>query len=161
MILWDSFDKNEIAIMVMNGFAYIPIFLLRKKLPADITVVALVWGFTIGILFDFTIGGGLMDFYRLNDSNRYELFDLAYHFLFAPFGFMFIYLYEKLTITKKTLIIYVIAWAFIGIGAQWAFTKLDILHFQNGYKLSYSFPVFLVIQTITGLYYRLIKSRYN
>ncbi|MBT2724358.1 hypothetical protein [Bacillus sp. ISL-46] len=160
MILWDTFDKNEISLLIMNGAAYLAIWLLPNKLPRDIALVSLVWGFSIGILFDFTLGGGLMDFYRENDSNHYDLFDLVYYFLFAPFGYAFIYFYEFLKISRKTFIWYVITWSFIGIGAQWVFTWLDIIILQKGYKLAYSLPVFLIIQTTTGLYYNLVKSRY-
>lgn len=161
MILWESFDKNEISILIMFVIAYAVIFLLPRKFTAEITLLFLLFGFTIGVLHEFTIGGGLIDFYRLNDSNRYEIFDVIYHLLFAPFGYLFIYFYEVFRIHKITFIWYIIAWALIGVGMQSIFIWMNIIHFQNGYELPFSFPVFLITQTITALYYEIVSSRFQ
>ena len=75
-----------------------------KNCPPQITILFLVWGFTSSTVFDFTIGGGLLDFYKVNDSNKYELTDLMTYFLFATFSNFFIYFYEVLNITKKLFI---------------------------------------------------------
>lgn len=76
MILWENFDKNEVYILVMLAIAYAAFFLFPKRLSSQVTILFLVWGFTSSTLFDFTIGGGLLDFYKVNDSNHYELSDL-------------------------------------------------------------------------------------
>ncbi|MCM3117042.1 hypothetical protein M3610_17340 [Neobacillus sp. MER 74] len=68
--------KNEIYILIMLAVAYLAFFLFPKRLPTSITILFLVWGFASSTLFDFTIGGGLLDYYKVNDSNKYELFDL-------------------------------------------------------------------------------------
>lgn len=86
MILWEQFDKNEIYILVLLVITYAAFFLFPKRLPRHITILFLVWGFASSTLFDFTIGAGVLDFYKVNDSNRYELFDLLTYFLFATFG---------------------------------------------------------------------------
>ncbi|MFC7062080.1 hypothetical protein [Halobacillus seohaensis] len=159
MMLWEAFDKNEISILIMNVIAYIILLFLLHKFRRDITVLILIIGFSIGVIYDFTIGGGLMDFYKLNDSNRYEVFDLIYYLLFAPFIYFFLYLYEALKINKVTFIWYVLAWALFGVLMQWFLTVVEVIEYQKGYKLTFSFSVFLVTQTVTGLYYEFIKSR--
>ncbi|MFB4166074.1 hypothetical protein ACE1TI_20345 [Alteribacillus sp. JSM 102045] len=161
MNLWESFDTNEISILIMIVVAYTVLFLLPKKFSPEITLLFLLWGFSIGVFFDFTIGGGLIDFYRLNDSQQYELFDFLYYLLFPPFSYLFIYFYESLEINRKTFIGYILAWALLGVGMQWIFINLDIIHFQNDYQLIYSFPVFLISQTVTGLYYEFVFSRFR
>jgi hypothetical protein len=159
MILWETLDLNELSILMFLFVGFITIGLLPKRLPRSITILSLLWGTASAKFFDFTIGGGLIDFYTVNDSPRYELFDFLYYILFAPFGYLFVYFYEKLKINKKTFVIYVVSWSLTGIVINWLFTILGIIHFKNGYILPYSFPVFLVIQTITGLYYEVIKSK--
>ncbi|UOR13358.1 hypothetical protein [Halobacillus amylolyticus] len=161
MILWEVFDKNELFILIMNIIAYSVFFLLPKKFTREITAFLLSWGFTIGILFDFTIGGGLIDYYKLNDSNQYGVNDLFYYFTFAPFGYFFIYFYESFKINPRTLILYVLVWSLFGVGLQWIFTLVDIVTFKNGYKLVYSFPVFIITQTMTVYYYQLVKKSRN
>ncbi|WP_237049390.1 hypothetical protein [Lentibacillus amyloliquefaciens] len=80
MKLWETFDKNEIYILVMLVVVFVAFFMFPKKLPRHITLLFLVWGFTTSTFYDFTIGGGLMDFYKVNDSNKYELIDLLTYF---------------------------------------------------------------------------------
>jgi len=159
MILWEHFDKNEIYIIVMLVIAYSALFLLPKKLPPNITLLFLVWGFASSTLFDFTIGGGLLDFYKVNDSNRYELSDVLSYFLFATFGYFFVYFYERFKINKKSFVFYVIGWMIVGLFMEKVSTWMGVTQYQNGYKLPYSVAVFLVVQTTTGLYYEWIKKR--
>ncbi|KHF40610.1 hypothetical protein [Halalkalibacter okhensis] len=158
MILWEELGINELAILMMLILAFTIFGILAKRLPRSITWLSLLWGLASAMFFDFTIGGGLFDFYQVNDSPRYELFDLFYYILFAPFSYLFIYLYEKLEINKKTFVWYIMGWSIAGVGANWLYTKLEIIHFHSGYILPYSFIVFLIVQTITGLYYERIKS---
>ncbi|NMD68657.1 hypothetical protein HHO41_00040 [Bacillus sp. DNRA2] len=157
MILWEQFDKNEIYILVMLALSYAAIFLFPKILPRDITILFLVWGFANSTLFDFTIGGGLLDFYRVNDSNRYELTDLLTYFLFATFGYFFIYFYEKFRINQKRFIFYILGWTIIGLMMEKVSGWMGVTHYQHGYKIYYSIVVFLIVQTTTGLYYQLLK----
>lgn len=159
MRLWETFDKNEISLSIMLLLAFTIFALLPKKLPRKITLLSLMWGISSAMLFDFTIGGGLLDVYKVNDMNRYEVFDVFYYILFSPFSYFFVYFYEVLKINKKTFLFYIVVWSFIGLAANWLLTKLEIIHFQHGYKLAYSLSVFLIIQTTTGLYYELIKSK--
>ncbi|WP_163529313.1 hypothetical protein [Halobacillus ihumii] len=161
MIIWETFDHNELFILIMNGILYAVFFLLPKKFTRDVTGFFLLWGLTIGIFFDFTIGGGLIDFYKLNDSHQYGVNDMLYYLSFAPFGYFFVYFYESLHINQKVVIWYVVAWALLGVGIQWVLTLVNIVNFKNGYELLYSFPVFIVSQTATVFIYEWIKSRQN
>ncbi|MEH7413831.1 hypothetical protein V7266_00905 [Neobacillus drentensis] len=159
MRMWESFDKNEISLLIILVVAYLAYFLLSKKFTPQVRILGLVWGITMGILFDFTIGGGLLDFYRINDSNHYEVSDIFYYLDFGPFGFFFFYFYETMRIRKKTFIFYTVAWAIVGVAAQWLFTWFDIITLQKGYHLAYSFPVFLIVQTATGAFFEQVKKR--
>ncbi|MET3698725.1 hypothetical protein SAMN05877753_10441 [Bacillus oleivorans] len=161
MMLWESFDKNEIYILVMLFIAYAAFFLFPKKLPRYITILFLVWGFASSSLFDFTIGGGLFDFYRVNDSNRYELSDLLTYFLFATFSYFFIYFYKVLNINKKYFILYILGWTLIGLTMEKVSTWMGVTHYQHGYKMYFSVAVFLVVQTTTVVYYELIRLNFR
>jgi hypothetical protein len=162
MKFWESFDQNEVILLIMTGIAYLVYFLLSRKpnnLAPQIRILSLLWGLTIGVLYDFTIGGGQTDFYRVNDLNNYEVTDVIYYLLFAPFGYFFFYFYERFRISKKTFIVYVLVWALLGVAFQWLLTKAGILTMQNGYRLAHSFPIFLFTQTITGIYIQLLKAK--
>ncbi|WP_244199388.1 hypothetical protein [Halobacillus trueperi] len=159
--LWETFDKNEISIMILIAIAYTIFFILPFKFKREITWLFMLLGFTIGVFFDFTIGGGLFDFFKLNDTDHYELFDFCYYLIFAPFSYFFIYFYDTFNVNKKTFNFYILLWVIVGVIMQWVFTKLGIVEFQNGYEISYSFAVFLITQTFTALYFELIRSRFR
>ncbi|MGF7032729.1 hypothetical protein J2T17_003652 [Paenibacillus mucilaginosus] len=159
MIFWGNFNLNEISLVALNAAAYLLLFLLPGRLTPQVRTLSLLWGFTMGVIFDFTIGGGLVDLYMVNDSNQYEAFDVMYYFLFAPFGYLFFYFYEVLGINRRTFILYVVAWSVVGVGAQWGTTLLGIITFQKGFQVAYTFPVFLITQTVSGLYLECVKSR--
>lgn len=156
-----EFNLNEISLIFLTSAAYLFVFLAPKKLKREIKLMSILWGITVGIMFDFTIGGGLLDYYRENDTNHYELFDIAYYLLYGPFGYAFMYFYKQLKINRKTFGIYIITWVAIGILSQWMFTLLNIITYQNHYKLAYSVPIFIIIQTVTGLLYEFVSRRYN
>ncbi|MFD1739589.1 hypothetical protein ACFSCX_24200 [Bacillus salitolerans] len=159
MMLWESFNKNEIYILVMFLLAYTAFFILPKKLPLHLTMMLLAWGFASSTLFDFTIGGGLLDFYKVNDSNKYELTDLLTYFLFATFSYFFIYFYKVLNINKKRFIFYILGWAIVGLLMEKISSLMGVTHYQNGYKIHFSLTVFLVVQTTTALYFELVKKK--
>ncbi|RSL30454.1 hypothetical protein D7Z54_26175 [Salibacterium salarium] len=163
MIVWESFDLNEICIMIMLLLGYATLFLLPKKFSNDITLLFSIWGVSIGFLFDFTIGGGLVNFYVINDSPEYELFDIFYYLLFAPSSYIFIYFYETFRSYKNTFLWYIFIFALIGVGLQTVFTWLEIINFKEnaGYKPMFSFAVFITTQTITILYFELVYSKFK
>ncbi|MBN8203045.1 MULTISPECIES: hypothetical protein [Bacillaceae] len=162
MKLWEDFGGNELYLLIMNAAAYLIYFLLIRrpdKLAKQIRVLSLLWGIAIGILYDFTIGGGRTDFYKVNDLNNYEVTDVLYYLLFAPFGYFFFYFYEKLKVSKKTFILYVLVWALFGVLVQWVLTAAGIITLQKEYQLIHSFPIFLLTQTLTGVYIQVLKSK--
>ncbi len=160
MIWVGKFDINEISLLIMTFAAYLFVLVTPKKLSKEITCMSLLWGIGTGLVYDFTIGGGMLDFYRENDTNHYEMFDFFYYALYGPFGYAFMYFYEVLKIRKKTFAYYVGGWAVVGVIAQWLFTILHIITYQNNYSLPFSFPIFLLTQTITGLFYHYVTSVY-
>ncbi|MGN7942274.1 hypothetical protein [Virgibacillus sp. 6R] len=158
MVWIGDFSLNEISLIIFNLIGYSLMFFLPKKLSREIACISVLAGLTTGMLFDFTIGGGFLDFYKQNDTNHYELFDVIYYASFAPFGYFFMYFYHVLRINKITFIYYITAWTIIGLTVQWIFTLLNILTYQNNYKLLYSLPIFLLTQSLTGLFYVYITN---
>ncbi|MFS0634927.1 hypothetical protein AB1K84_03405 [Mesobacillus foraminis] len=154
----ENFSTNEISLILLNLGGYLLMFLLPKKLNREVACLSILSGLATGMLFDFTIGGGVLDFYRQNDSNHYEVFDVVYYALFAPAGYFFMYFYSMLHINKRSFIFYITAWALLALALQWVFTLLDILTYQNNYKLIYSFPIFLTTQAIAGIFYEFITD---
>lgn len=161
MMLWESFDKNEIYTIVMLLLAYTAFFVIPRLLPLNITIMLLTWGFATSMLVDFTIGGGLLDFYKINDSNRYEFTDVLTYLQFPIFSYFFIYFYKVLNIDKKHFILFILGWTTIGLIMEKISTIMGVIHYQHGYKMHFSLVVMLLVQTTTALYYELIKKKLN
>jgi len=153
MIWIGTFNLNEISLIIFNIIGYLLVFILPKRLSREVSCLSMLCGLSTGLLFDFTIGGGILDFYRQNDTNHYELFDVFYYSLFVPFGYFFMYFYDRLHINKRTFIYYITTWSLVAMAVQWVFTLLHVLTYQHHYKLIYSLPIFLVTQSATGIYY--------
>ncbi|KAB7671251.1 hypothetical protein [Bacillus sp. B1-b2] len=158
-MLWENFDLNEVVVFSLSLCSYVLIFLLPKKFSKRVTMLSVFFGLATGMLFDFTIGGGLLNYYVLNDSDVYELTDMIYYSIFGPFSFLFFYFYEVLHINKKSILPYIISWVVIGILFQWIFNKIGVVTIQNGYKLLYSFAIFLVVQSVSAIYYEVLRKK--
>ncbi|WP_202914609.1 hypothetical protein [Paenibacillus antri] len=159
MILWEQFDRNEWYVIGMTVAAYAAVFLLPRKVPVSYMILGLVWGFASATLFDFTIGGGLMDFYVVNDTNRYEIMDLLVYIMFAPYGYFMVNFYEMLGIRKKLwVVLYILGWTIFGTGVQWVSEWMHMTTYQKGYRFEYNIVVFLTMQTVTICFYRYLKT---
>lgn len=160
MILWERFDSNEWFVMTMLVLSYGAMWLMQSRLPRSVALAAWAWGFASSTLVDFSIGGGLYDYYRINDTNRYELTDLLVYFMFAPFGYFFIYFYEVLKITRRTVVLYILGWTAVGVGIQWVAEQMRTTQYQQGYRMEFNVVVFLAVQTITALVYMYVKKHH-
>jgi len=159
MIVWERFDENEWFTLIMIVLSYGAVRLLPKRVPTSWLILAFVWAIASASVFDFTIGGGLLDYYKINDTNRYELMDAFTYVMFAPFGYFFIYGYELLRITRRTMLFYIAGWAIVGMLFQWMNGIFGVTHYMHGYRLSYNLVAFLTTQTVTGLFYAYMRER--
>ncbi|MFD2627572.1 hypothetical protein [Oceanobacillus kapialis] len=158
MMLWEAFDKNEIYTIVLLLLGYTAMFVLPKKLPLDFTVLLVAWGVATSMLVDFTIGGGMLDFYKINDANGYEFTDLLTYFQFPIFSYFFIYFYKVLNINKKRFIFYILGWVIISLSMEKLSVYMGVIQYQHGYNMYFSLIVILLVQTTLALYYELIKK---
>ncbi|MFC3846914.1 hypothetical protein ACFOTB_36435, partial [Paenibacillus sp. GCM10012304] len=78
---YEHFDMNEWFITIAIVCTYTFSYFLPRKLKPEISFLLFLWGFTVAKFWDFTIGGGVFDFYEVNDSPHYDMFDLVSYFL--------------------------------------------------------------------------------
>ncbi len=98
---YEHFDRNEWFITIGIICTYTFSYFLPSKLKAEVTFLLFLWGFSVAKFWDFTLGGGVFDFYDVNDSPHYDVFDFVSYFLYAPFSYFFIYFYEVFGIKAK------------------------------------------------------------
>lgn len=155
----NHFNGNEwfvIAIIVI-GFAAIWLF-PRRFSPTQSTFNLLI-AITFGLIFDHTIGVPPFDLYDFGDQSKYQLFDMFSYMMYAPFGYWFIYWYERMRVYGIMTIAYILFWAGLSVLFEWLGVKVGLFHYKHGYKLLYSFPIYFYLQSIHLGVYRMAFGR--
>jgi hypothetical protein len=158
MINYDSkFNGNEIFDLILFAF-YILVFILPKQFPKSISLMFIIFGSAVGRMADQLIGTPALDFYDINDSSSIEIFDIILYLSYGPFSYFIVYIFDKLKIKKQNLIFYIVLWALVAIGFEHLGSRLGVFHYKNGYKILYSFPIYLITYSILFiLYYKIFK----
>ncbi len=142
--------------MIIIAYAII-FFLPRLFKDRFLSFLLIFYGITFAGFFDNTIGAAPFDYYDIMDGPKYTIMDLFAYLVYGPYGYLFIYYYEKFHITGKKVIIYIMIWMVIGIVFEWINLKFEVFTYKGGYKLAYSIPIYLAVQSILILFYKYIK----
>ncbi|MNI85813.1 hypothetical protein D3C73_1428390 [compost metagenome] len=78
--------------------------------------------------------------------------------MFAPFGYFFVYFFEVMKITRKTVIPYILGWTVLGVAVEWVSEQMGMTTYQHGYRLEYNVAVFLAVQTVMAVSYMYMKK---
>jgi hypothetical protein len=148
-----AFNSNEWFIIVSLLAGYGLIFLLPKRFPFPLTILFLVIGINSGILFDHTISIPPFDFYDVNDSSYFELFDFFSYLQYGPYSYLFCYLHSHLKIKGYFNMLYIVVWSIIAMFLEGIATHLGVFHYKNGYTFIYSFPFYFYTQSFTLVLY--------
>ncbi|CAM3724375.1 hypothetical protein [Cytobacillus oceanisediminis] len=158
-----TFDANEwfvIANLILSG---ILIWKLPKVISAIESAAHFTYGIFIGMFFDHTISIKPWDFYDVNDTSAYQFIDFLSYVMYGPYSYFFIYLYVKFRIAGYKNIFYVTAWTLFAVLIEWFAVKIGVFHYDKGYHMAWSFPVYMSMQTIQIIFYhvhiKLEKSR--
>lgn len=140
------FDWNEWFVVICSVVMMTVFWFIRKHFQA-ITIV-IIWMFNVVFVasFDYQLAATPLELYYCGDNVTYEpIATFAHLFLYPPFSFLLLYLYDKwkLRETKHRLrlILYVTGWTAFSIFFEW-------LHIQSGFfvytgwKIYYSIPIY-------------------
>ena len=155
----EKFDANEWFILFHILALVILLYKLPKRFPTSITILLLMFTVTVARVVDHVIAGPHVDLYDIMDSGDFELFDLLCYVPYAPFGYVFIYIYDKFQLKGISLILYIVLSSIGSIGFEWLTGTSYISYLKySSWKPIYSLPIYLLIQPCTILFFHLIKS---
>lgn len=157
LALPEKFDSNEWYIIITILVTYTIIFLLPKRFPQTISLLVLLFSMTYAQVLDHVLAGKGLDLYDINDSEKYEWMDLVAWFLYPPFGYVYVYYYDKWKIRKTGIFWYIIIWTFIAVGVEALSLKFHYFNYHD-WKLIYSVPVYLITLGIFLLFFILINK---
>lgn len=160
IIYYDNrFNLNELVIIFTLIAAYTVVFLLPRRFPILITIIFILYGITSGHFTDHTISIQPMDYYDVNDTSYYEVYDLLSYLMYGPFSYFTVYFFDKYKLKKQHIILYVIAWGILSLSFEWVGVMIGLFHYDKGWKLPFSFPIYLFFDSILMfLYYKLCRQ---
>lgn len=156
LIVYDNqFNRNEWFVIVGLFIGIVVVYLLPKRFPRQISNLFFLCGIFTGIFFDHTLSVQPVSYYDVNDVSLFEVMDFISYLMYGPFSYLFFYVYDYFRIKPSFIPIFVLVWSLISIGMECLEAFFGVFHYTNGYKIWYSFPIYLLVQSLWMiLYYR-------
>ncbi|MCA1032030.1 hypothetical protein LCL95_13425 [Bacillus timonensis] len=151
----EKFDANEwMVISILVGSLLL--FRLPKRFPTSMVLVIIFFTSFTSRAVDHILASPSLDFYDIMDSGKFELFGIFTYFLYAPFGYLFIYFYDKYQLYGLKTVGYILGGSLFALGFEWVASKAHIFTYHD-WEIAYSLTVYLVIQSVTLLFFNYLK----
>lgn len=126
---------------------------LPKRFPRNTSILFFTCGVYSGFFFDHSLSVQPVSFYDVNDSSSYQFMDFLSYLSYGPISYFFFYFYDRLR--PSSSLFYILIWSLISIVLEGCAVKAGVFHYRFGYKLYYSFPIYLLVKSCwLYLYYR-------
>ncbi|OZM58109.1 hypothetical protein CIB95_00585 [Lottiidibacillus patelloidae] len=157
-IVYDqSFNANEIFVILFIVLTFITIKILPKRFSKKETILFIIYGAFISTMFDNLIGIQVMNYYDINDSSEYSIYDALLYIGYGPVSYIFLYIYDRYSITGLNTVFYVTFWSLIAVVVELIAVKIGVFHYLNGYQTYFSFPIYLFVQCVAIMLFHLVK----
>jgi hypothetical protein len=150
-----KFDQNEWFIILNCSLGYFWLLLAPKRYPQVISVLVILFTFTVAIIMDHTLATPPLDLYDVNDRKKYELADVITYFMYTPYALLSVYLYDKFKPNGLFFTVYVIIWSLLAVGFEWLAVILNVFKY-NGWTLLYSFSFYLFATSVHFKFFQFI-----
>jgi hypothetical protein len=159
-VIYDnSFNWNE-WFVIINLFVLGLLIWITPKIFSTLESIAhTIYGIAFGMFYDHTISVKPWDIYDVNDNSSYQIMDFLSYVMYGPYSYFFIYLYDKFQIKGIWHLYYVLIWSCISLLLEWIGIQIGLFHYDKGYKIYWSFPIYMVAQSIQIIFYNVIKKK--
>lgn len=154
----EKFNANEWFSIILLVVGFILVWRFKKRFSTKEVIFYMVYSYYMGMLFDHTIGIGPFDYYDVNDTSLYEFYDFLTYLMYAPYSYVFVYIYDYFKIKSSHAPVYILFWALGSTLLELIGDILGVYHYKNGYEIYYSFPIYLLILTPPICFYKLFHS---
>ncbi|MCT8139241.1 hypothetical protein H1D32_16945 [Anaerobacillus sp. CMMVII] len=159
VIYENSFNWNEWFVIISLVGSSILIWSTPKIFPLLEGIAYYIFGIAYGMFYDHTISTKPWDFYDVNDNSSYQIIDFFSYVMYGAYSYFFLYLYEKLKIKGIWHLYYVLIWSCFSLLMEWIGLKIGLFHFDKGYKMYWSFPIYIIAQSMLIIFYQIVKSK--
>lgn len=155
------FDANEWFILISLVISVGVALRLPRRFPATFVWMIATFSMTVAIVTDHIVGTPPLDMYDINDTPTYTVADAFTWLLYAPFGYLFLYVYDRLHIRGVSLIVYILTSVLFAVLYEYAADLAGVFHYRT-WKLAYSFPVYvLTLSVFIGCFEAMKRSWLN
>lgn len=162
MKIYDNhFNKNEWFVIIALCVGALIVYCLPKRFQKKVSGIFLLCGVFFGLLFDLTLGTFPVSFYDLNDNSQLEILDFLSHCMYAPYSYLFFYIYDQSGIRPRYSFVYILVWALLSVGIEKVSVLLGVFHYNNGYNIYYSFVIYLFVHSFWVAFYYTIQTYGN
>jgi len=157
VIVYDyRFNSNEWFVIITLCIGILLVFWLPRRFPKKQAIVYFMCGVFFGFFFDHTLSVIPVSFYDVNDTSNFQIMDFISYWQYGPFSYLFFYIYDRLRITPALSPIYILICSLFSVLMEWFAVLFGVFHYRHGYTLVYSFPIYLLIESIwVTLFYRI------
>ncbi|MEW4282855.1 hypothetical protein [Priestia koreensis] len=160
MITYDThFNANEWFVIILSIVSYALVWSLPKYFLKAETITYIAIGGFIGFFFDHTISVQAFNFYDVNDRSVFQFMDFLSYVMYGPFAYFFLYIWARCQLKLSNAPIYIFVWSFFSMLMEWIGVKCGVYHYQMGYKLYYSFGIYIVTQIVLLSCYYVIQKQ--
>ncbi|WP_336776940.1 hypothetical protein [Paenibacillus sp. MMO-58] len=161
-VVYDQhFNANELYVIALMTVGFTVYRLLPRTMSPLQTISYMLISVTLGLIFDHTIAIPPFDLYDVGDNSSYEFFDFISYLMYAPYGYLYIYGFERFRISGIITIGYILVWAAIALLFEWLGVKCGVFHYKHGYYILYSIPIYLVVLSAQLSAYRAVFSNHR
>ncbi|KAA0544599.1 hypothetical protein FZW96_19510 [Bacillus sp. BGMRC 2118] len=160
MPLPTKFDHNEWFLLLALFISFSIILFIPKRIPVSISILIMLFSIVVARLTDHILSAPRTELYQIMDTEKYELFDLLLYFLYAPFAYIFVYVYYRLNIKGMKILFYIIVCSTFGTLFEWITVEFRIFDYKS-WNLQYSFSIYLVSQACTLLLFMILWRRFE
>lgn len=154
-----AFDANDWFVLASIAVTYTIVFLLPKRFPTSVTLLLFLFCSTAACTLDNSIGGHIFDLYDIMDGPAYTIMDFVVYFLYAPFGYFFIYFYDLFKLQGMQTVVYIMLFSLLAVCFEWVSSLFNVFNYKDAYSVSYSYCIYLLSQTGIVTFYRYIAGR--
>lgn len=155
-----AFNVNEWFVIISIIILNLAIWVVPKIFTKLEAISYYIFGIYIGLFYDHTISIKPWDFYDVNDTSAYQFIDFLSYIMYGPYGYFFLYLYKKWNIKGFKVIFYILVWSSFSMLMEWISLKAGLFHYDKGFEMYWSFPIYLLSQSMMIIFYHLgLSSR--
>ncbi|MUK87962.1 hypothetical protein GMD78_06065 [Ornithinibacillus sp. L9] len=157
-VIYDTtFNWNEWFIILTLLTMSVMIWVMPKIFSVTEGIAFFVFGVFAGMLFDHTISVEPWDLYDVNDDSSYQVMDFLSYVMYGPFSYFFAYIYKRLHIQGFFHIGFILVWSLFAFLLEWIAVKIGLFHFDKGYPMYWSIPIYMTTQSLLVIYYHVIR----